>query len=150
MRNGGEETTHRVEQANALAFGHDRVRCPAPPRMRVGGRGELLEISSERAHDLHPRPVRRSAALLPATTSDDAYAVLSGNEGELAHQPGLADARLTGKEHERPARGSRLLERRRQTGQLLDPPDERACGGPPRNREWRDLMHGRLLHRGKS
>ena len=115
--NGSEEATHRVEQANALTFGHDRVRCPAPPRMRVGGRGELLEITSKGADDLHPRPVRRSAALLPAATGDDAHAVLSGNQGEFAHQSRLADARLTGQEHERPARGSGLLERRRQSRQ---------------------------------
>ena len=95
-RSGSEEATHRVEQANALAFGHDRVRRPAPPCMRVGGRGELLEVTSEGADDLHPRPVRWSAALLPAATGDDAHAVLSGDQGEFAHQSRLADARLTG------------------------------------------------------
>ena len=146
---GSEEAANRVEQADALTFGHDRARRPARPRVRVGGRGELFEISSERADDLHPRPVRRSAALLPATAGDGTHAVLPGYQGELAHQPGLADARLAGQEHERPAGGRRLLERSRQTGQLLVAPDERARGGSPRNREWRDLVHGPLVHRGK-
>ena len=85
---GGEEATDRVEQANALALRHDRVRCPAPPGMRVGGRGELLEIASEGADDLHPRPVRRSAALLPAATGDDAHAVLSGDAGRTRSSVG--------------------------------------------------------------
>ena len=146
---GSEEATNRVEQANALAFGHDRVRCPAPPRMRVGGRGELLEITSKGADDLHPRPVRGSAALLPAATGDDTHAVLSGDQGEFAHQSRLADAGLTGQEHERPARGSGLLERRRQSRKFLDAPDKRSRGRSSRDRRWRDLMHDPLLHRGK-
>ena len=141
-----EKAADRVEEAKALALRYDRARRRAPSGVRVAGSGELLQISSDRADHLHPRPVRRRAALLPAATRDDAHALLLGNAGELAHQPGLADPRLTGEEYERAAAGSCLLERRHQICELLRAPDERAHRGPACDRRWRDLVHGSVVH----
>ena len=55
----GKEATDFVEEAHALSFRRDP---------RAGDGGQVLQVASGRADDLRPGPVRRRAALLPATT----------------------------------------------------------------------------------
>ena len=106
-----QEAANRVEQAQPLAFRHDRGRRRALGGRGAGGRDELLEIASQSADDLKPRPVRRGAALLPAATGGDAHPSPGAEPGELARQPGLADTRLARHEDQRAAAGRGLLER---------------------------------------
>jgi hypothetical protein len=142
-----QEGAHHVEQAQPPALRHHRAGCRARRPGRVGEHDEFLQSAAQRADDLKPGPVRWRAALLPAATRDDPHPALRANPGELAHQPGLADARFTCDEHQRAAAGRGLLERGRQTRQLLDATDERSHGGSPGDRGWSDLLSPSPLHR---
>jgi hypothetical protein len=66
---------------------------------------------------LHPRPVRRRAALLRAPSPQDLGAPFAGDGGQLLGSARLADARLAHEHDEPPAPGKRVIERR---GELRD------------------------------
>ena len=111
------------------AVRHESRRTQRAARDRRQANAGPVSTASTAAHPL-----------LPTATRDHTHTALPGDPRDLAHQPGLADARLAGEEHKRAAAGSGVLKRRYQIRQLLDAPDERARGSLGR-RSGRHLLH---------
>src|SRR5204863_8129566 len=99
-----QELRHRVEQSEAKTLGIARESAAL-----ARGGGDGLELAACVPDDLDPRPVGRSAALLPAAAREHGE-VACRLVGELLQQPRLADARLSGDHHEAAASGGGLAE----------------------------------------
>ena len=98
------------------------------PRSAVaepGAQGGCVLVTRERARDLHPRPVRRSAASVPARPPRPRGAARGSDVDERASEGGLADARLAGHRDEAPAPGEGVAQRAVEPFELRAPSDER-------------------------
>ena len=110
-----QESRNRVEQAHALApgcpfrqlrqqlrqFGKDLhdLRRSGPELRAQAAEVRVVESHPER---LHPGPVRRCAAGLPAPADKHFYAPRTRASGELLGDPALADSRLADEQEEPP------------------------------------------------
>jgi hypothetical protein len=137
-----QEPAHRVEQHEADRLGLGGRRC---------GREARLQLTAGRPDDLHPRPVGRGPAVLPAAADQHPPALALQQPGQLLHEPRLADpGRARDEEQQVPVGGS-LPQAGQQLPQLPDPADE-----GPRRRARRGGGHrpallaagvGRVGHR---
>ncbi len=134
-----------------------RVELPEPGGLGVEGRG-FADVADELAHlgqhlrevpghggnlgshrvrllrsevgpeDLHPRPVGRGAARLPAPPGQNPGAGVPRPGQELVREPALADARLTGQQVEPSSSRNRFVQAGLKGGELSFATDEDALG----------------------
>ena len=157
---GAQECGERLEQPEPgvggighrrRKIGHDLAKfgqnrreigpTPSDPRPH----DVRIELAESRAQRLHPGPVGRGAARLPAAAHQDAGAPPSGVRRHLLGQAALADSRLAGEQEEAGAPGVRRLDPRQQRGELLLAPDEGPVGGLGRGLDVGDEVEGRVL-----
>jgi hypothetical protein len=86
---------------------------------RVGG-----ARLQQRADDLHPRPIGRSACLFMAAAPEHGRPLLRGVFGKFLGRPRLADSGLTGNHDAAPAPRERVIQRSAQHPQFSQSPDE--------------------------
>ena len=152
-----QEGRDRLEEPEAVGLGRlvDQVGQFGQERRELGPLASELvaervgvDIAHVGAQRLHPRPVRRRAAGLPAAPDADARPAGPRMVRELVGQAALADPGLAGDEHEPPATGDRVVERAEQHAELALAADESAGRGGRRRRgrvELGVLTQDRLL-----
>ncbi len=91
----------------------------------------------EDTEDFSPRPVRRSAARLPAPTPSDLGAGGARSGCQLGREPRLPDARLACDEKEPPATGSCIFQASVKRGTLRIAPHERIPHHRAHSTSWR-------------
>ena len=142
-----QERGHRVEQAEpgALRF-HRRGRADIGQHLgdlrhdlrdEGGARSQLrpellaVETADQGPQRLHPRPVRRCPAGLPAPPPRHLDPAIPGPRRRLTGQAALPDPRIPGQQ-EQPARpAGRVVEPGQQLSQLAVPPDQCRCCPQP-------------------
>jgi len=139
-----QESGETVEEPEACGFGSQRTRQrgigPAVSQLGehagdVGGgrahldrEGRRLAVSGIHADGLKPGPVRGRPFSLVAAPREHPGASPAGMRRDLAGQPGLADAGLTGEEHHATAAPDRVLDRPAELIDFMLPADEGGAG----------------------
>jgi hypothetical protein len=100
---------------------------PEPARELAG-----RHRTGERADRLHPRPVGRGSAVLPAASPGNHRAGAGRGAGRPLDESRLPDARLAADEERPAAPGARRLERAEQLVELPIAPDEELVRSPSR------------------
>ena len=127
-----QREARRIRPLQVVEDHHERpfpTERGEPARHRVEDDEPIGRLRGEiTIQDMGPRPVRRRAVTVPAAAAQHPCAAVGGDPGRLGQQGGLADARLTGDEHQRapPDRGG--VEggpHRRQLGGATDQPGRR-------------------------
>ena len=170
-----QEGRDRLEEPEAVGLGRlvDQVGQLGQERRELGPvAAELVaqrvgvDVAHVGAQRLHPRPVGRRAAGLPAAPDADARPAGPRVVRELVGQAALADPGLAGDEHEPPATGDRVVERAEQHAELALAADEPAgrrgpaplrarrarrpdAGSPARARAARDWARSRARRRAR-
>src|SRR5207247_264238 len=142
-RAGGPGQDRSQPRKNLRELDRSRPELAAQP---LGIR--LPNVAAER---LHPRPVGRRAARLPAAPDEDLGTAYARVANQLVGQTALADPRLADEEEEASPAGNRVVQARVELGELALAADEDpACrlGNRLRQRrgvERRVLAETRLL-----
>src|SRR6185503_2297204 len=95
----------------------------------------VVEGFRHRREHAEPRPVRRRAARLPATTPEHGEAARFRERRRRVREAGLADARLAGEEQQPPAPALDARERLLDLGELPRAPDEALLAGRTNGRQ---------------
>ena len=88
----------------------------------------LIGPADEHAQSLHPRPVRRRAGVVPASSHEHPHPVVASSRRELIGQAALADARLAEQQEQAPLPGGRVTEPSEKLAQLTVAADEDGNG----------------------
>ena len=142
-----QEPGHRVEQAEpgALRFhrrgradigqdlGHLRHHLRDEGGARPQVRPELLAVEATNAgpQRLHPRPVGRCPAGLPAPPPRHLDAAIAGPRRRLIRQAALPDPRASGQQEHPAAPAGRVVKPGQQLTQLAVPPHQYRCRPRP-------------------
>jgi hypothetical protein len=146
LRRATHELGDRVEEPEARAVRIEGTRS-GQIGVEVGELGqELREVGGpfaeqhperfrilrphERSERLHPRPVRRRAARLPAAAPQHVRPSLLRPAGEFVGEAALADPRLADEQEEPPTAGQRVVEPGLERVELPLAADERPRGAP--------------------
>ena len=131
-----------TRDAETLGENRDHLGNVRRPGTQPLGHGVVVVVLGEGTDRLRPRPERRCAPSLPASTPYDP--IPSGRRvlGNALRQPGLADPGLAGDQEQSPPPARGVLQAGHQLGHLAVPAHEHPPGCPPHR-----VLHASVLRR---